>query len=129
MCTIVTIFSALLFTENSAVVISIYNADQFVKKHELSGLCTGMFISELGEADYWRFQGIDQEMIDQSNERFSFIVSKYIDKPIEFLHTKLLKEYELLATTNSIARFNLQRIQLAYSGTIERPLKVVTNDI
>lgn len=104
-------------------------ADQFVHRHELSGLSTGMFISEAGEADYWRFEDIEQGLIDQSNERFSWIISKYINQPIEFLYNKLLIEYGLLAKTNPIAMFNLQRIHLAYSETIERPLKVVTNDI
>lgn len=42
-------------------------ADQFVHRHGLSGLCTGMFISELGEADYWRFEDIDESLINQSN--------------------------------------------------------------
>jgi hypothetical protein len=104
-------------------------ADQFVKRHGLSGLCTGMFISEAGEADYWGFKDIDENLIDLSNERFSWIISKYINQPIEFLYNKLLIEYGLLAKINPIAMFNLQQIHLAYSETIERPLKVVTNDI
>lgn len=94
-------------------------ADQFVEKNGLSGLCSGMFVSEIGEANYWRFQGIDQQIIDQSNERFSSIISKYIDEPIEFLYNKLLIEYQFLEGANPIAQFNLQRIQLVYSGTIE----------
>jgi len=103
-------------------------ADQFVRRHGLDGFSTGMFISELGEADYWRFKGINQGMIDESNVRFASIVSKYINEPIEFLYNKLLIDYEILAKINPIARFNLQRIQLAYSGTNERPLKMTINN-
>ena len=103
-------------------------ADQFVQRHGLSGLCTGMFISELGEAAYWEFEGINQGLIDESNGRFASIVSKYINEPIEFLYNKLLIDYEILAKINPIARFNLQRIQLAYSGTNERPLKMTINN-
>ena len=95
-------------------------ANQFVQNNGLSGLCSGMFVSEIGEANYWRFQGIDQQMIDQSNERFSSIVSKYIDEPIELLYNKLLIEYEILANTNPIARFNLERVCLCGSGVLTR---------
>lgn len=99
-------------------------ADQFVRSHGLAGLCTGMFISEMGESDYWRFKGINQGIIDESNERFASIVSKYIDEPLDLLYNKLLIEYEMLAKTNPIAQFNLERIQLSSSGTIEKPRMV-----
>jgi hypothetical protein len=64
-------------------------------------------------------------MIHQSNERFSWIISKYFNEPIEILHQKLLYEYELLARTNPIARFNLERLYLTCGGTIKNPNKVV----
>lgn len=103
-------------------------ADKFVRRHGLAGLCTGMFISEMGEAAYWRFKGINQRMIDESSGLFASIVSKYINEPIEFMYNKLLLEYEILAKTNLIARFNLQRIHLCYSETMVSPsLKVVSN--
>lgn len=93
-------------------------ADQFVKRHRLSGLCTGMFISELGEAAYWKFEGITQGMISESNERFASIVSKYINEPLDILCYKLLIEYKLLAKTNAIANFNLERIPITCSANI-----------
>jgi hypothetical protein len=99
----------------------------FVQNNELSGLCTGMFISELGEADYWRFKGINQGMIDESNGRFASIISKYIIEPLDILYNKLLIDYKLLAITNPIAKFNLDRIHLSYSGTIEKSYKVVVD--
>lgn len=103
-------------------------AYNFVQNNGLSGLCSGMFISEIGEANYWRFEGIDQEMIDQSNVEFASIVSKYIDEPIEFLYNKLLIEYELLARTNPIAQFNLQRIHMPCSRTIlGTPMEINNN--
>lgn len=94
-------------------------ADQFVQKHGLSGLCTGMFISELGEADYWGFEEIDERLIEQSNERFSRIMSNYINQPIEILHQKLFYEYGLLARTNSIAGFNHERLYFKRSAMNE----------
>ncbi len=93
-------------------------ADQFVSRHRLSGLCTGMFISELGEADYWRFDGIQQDLIDQSNELFSSIISQHINEPLGLLYNKLLIKYELLANNNPIVQFNLPRIHLSYSASI-----------
>lgn len=99
-------------------------ADQFVRRHGLSGLFTGMFISELGEADYWGYNGIDQNMIDESNERFASIVSKYIDGPLDLLYRKLLIEYGLQAKTNLIARFNIERLYLTCSGANKNPIKV-----
>jgi hypothetical protein len=100
------------------------NADQFVQRHGLSGLCSGMFISEVGEAFYYGFDDVDWNMIDQSNDRFASIVSKYLNEPIEILYHKLLYEYELIARTNPIAKFNLERLFLACSGTNKNPIKV-----
>ena len=91
------------------------HADQFVQRNGLAGLCTGMFISELGEAHYLGFEDIDKNLIDQSNERFSWIISQYINQPIEILYQKLLNEYGLLARTNIIAGFNHERLFLTRS--------------
>ena len=71
-----------------------------------------MFISEVGEARYYGFYNIKWDMIDQSNERFSLILSKYINEPMGILYQKLLHEYGLLSRTNTIARFNLERLYL-----------------
>jgi hypothetical protein len=100
-------------------------AGKFVHQNELSGLCTGMFISEVREANSYCFEDIDWDMINQSNDRFSWIVSKYLNELIEILHQKLLYEYDLLARTNPIARFNLERLYLTCGGTNKKPNKVV----
>ena len=65
-------------------------ASKFVQKHDLSGLSSGMFISEVREASSYCFENIDEDLIDQSNERFSWIISNYINQPIEILYQKLL---------------------------------------
>ena len=85
-------------------------ADQFVKRHGLSGLYSGMFISEFGEAIYNGFDDMDWSLIDQSNVRFASIVSKFVNEPIDVMYQKILCEYKFLARTNPIARFNLERI-------------------
>lgn len=103
-----------LKNKSNSILIWCY-ADQFVQRHRLSGLCTGMFISELGEADYWGFEDIDHSLIEQSNQRFASIVSNYINEPKVILYQKILWEYKLLSQTNPIARFNLERLYLSYS--------------
>lgn len=92
------------------------HADQFLKTYGLSGLCSGMFISEMGESDMYGFEDIDMGMIDQSNERFSFILSKYINERMEILYQSLLKEYEVVARANPIAKFNHEGLQLISDG-------------
>lgn len=109
---------SLLRNKSGCIYIWCY-ADEFVKRHGLTGLCSGMFISETGEADYYGFEDSDDNLIDQSNERFSRIMSNYITKPIEILHQKLLCEYGLLARTNSIAGFNHERLYYKRTGMIE----------
>jgi hypothetical protein len=89
------------------------HADQFVQRHGLSGFVSGMFVSEVGEAFYYGFDDVNWNMIDQSNERFASVVSKYINEPMDIMYQKLLFEYGFMARTNPIARFNLDRIYLS----------------
>lgn len=88
-------------------------ADQFVQRHRLSGLCTGMFISERGEADMCGFDEVDIRLIEQSNLSFAYIFSKYSNEPLDVLYCKLLDEYHLLSETNPIVRYNCERLYLA----------------
>jgi hypothetical protein len=88
------------------------HADQFVRRHRLSGLNCGMFISEVVEAFVYGFEDMDWATIEKSNEIFVHIVSKYINDPMEVLYKKLIYEYELLAWRNPIARFNVERLYL-----------------
>jgi len=83
-----------------------------------------MLISEDIEAMYYGFGGIDGDFINQSNERFSWILSKYINEPMGILYQKLLLEYGLLSRTNPIARFNLERLYLISLETMTSPNKM-----
>lgn len=55
------------------------NADAYAKRNKLSGLVSGMFISEVGEA---RMFGIEatQEEVDASNDAFSITVRAMLDQ-------------------------------------------------
>jgi hypothetical protein len=101
------------------------HADQLVRRHKLSGLNCGMFISEVGEASIYGFEDVDLATIDRSNEIYVHIVSKYINEPMEVLYEKLIYEYGLLARTNPIAKFNIQRLFLI--GSAINKNKVVAN--
>ena len=101
------------------------HANQFVQRHGLSGFYSGRFISEVGEGFCYGFDDVDWNMIDQSNDRFAAIVSKYLNEPMEILYQKLLIEYGFMARTNPIARFNLDRLYLTCPGTNKNPIKAV----
>ena len=87
------------------------NADQFVGRHRLKGLYTGMFISEVKEANYCGVPA-DQETVDASNSRFADLLGGVIpgdspDYKMIFEHVK--NSYGELAEVNKIADYNNQR--------------------
>jgi hypothetical protein len=49
------------------------NADQYVRRHNLPGLFTGMFISEVSEATYCRVL-TEQVQVDTSNDLFLSLI-------------------------------------------------------
>ena len=93
------------------------NADIFVKCNYLDGLCSGMFISGEEESICYGFEDIDRRLIEESNIGFALIMGKYIDEPIDVLYRNLVFEYGLLAKTNPIAKFNLERFHLEINRT------------
>ena len=105
--------------------IFIWYSGKFVHKHGLARQNCGMFISEVRKANFYCFEAIEWDMINQSNERFASIISTYVKEPIEILYQKLLYEYVYLTRTNPIARFNLDRLYLNCLGTNKNPIKVV----
>jgi hypothetical protein len=92
------------------------HADQFVIRNGLTGLCSGMFVSEGEEAICYGFQNLDGGLIVESNNGFASIVSKYINEPMDILYQNLVHEYGLLAKNNPIARFNPERLFLPLAG-------------
>ena len=86
------------------------HARDFMLYNQLNGFGTGMFISEVEEAHYFDFGDVGWNVIKESNYRFSSIVGKYINEPLETLYDKLIIEYGSLARENPIAQFNLERL-------------------
>ena len=90
------------------------HADQFVQRNGLSGLYTGMFVSEFEEGLLYDIWDADSEWITESNNEFSTILSKHIHEPVDVLYRKLICGYGLLTQTNRIAKFNHERLYLKY---------------
>jgi hypothetical protein len=80
------------------------NADQFVNQYKLKGFYTGMFISEVGEAKYFRIK-TDQPTIDFSNELFTKLVTENIDNPN--IHSVLKESY---VGDDPVIQFNNDRL-------------------
>jgi hypothetical protein len=88
------------------------NADKFVNRHELKGLYSGMFISEVGEASYCGLPGTSQETVNESNDLFADMLGKVIDKPLYETYRDIKQQYKILAESNPIAKYNHERLYL-----------------
>jgi hypothetical protein len=89
------------------------NADKFVNHFGLRGFYSGMFISEVGEANYCGLPGTSQSIVDESNYGFCNIIAKYINEDTESIHTKVTSEYGLIAEENPVALYNNNRLYKA----------------
>jgi len=80
------------------------NADQFVNRYGLKGFYTGMFISEVSEAGWFKIK-TDQADVDISNELFTRLVTENIDN--ENIHSVLKENY---VGDCPVIRFNNDRL-------------------
>lgn len=97
------------YLENKQLVSVWCHADLFMEKHQLSGLYSGMFISEVNEA---KMYGIPttQEEVNESNNLFSKTVGQNICyKPQNETFKKVQDKYTDLAKSNIIAEYNSSR--------------------
>jgi hypothetical protein len=88
------------------------NADMFVNRYQLKGFYSGMFISEVGEANYCGLPGTSQDMVDESNYGFCNIIGKHINEDTKTIHENVTSEYGLIAETNSVALYNTLRLYM-----------------
>ena len=86
------------------------NADQFVKHHNLKGLYSGMFISEVEEAEYCGVKA-DQNQVDTSNYLFSYLLGAQllIDPDLRDAHQNVGSQYSILAESNKVVNYNSRR--------------------
>ena len=69
------------------------HANKFVEKFDLKGFYTGMFVSEIIEALYCQLQLVEQDVVDESNDGFSRIVSKYINNSKSSIYIKTIFQF------------------------------------
>jgi len=86
------------------------HANKFVERYNLKGFYTGMFISEFLEVVYCQLPSVEDDIIDESNNAFSSIVSKYIDESKSVIYKKVLEEYQIIANKNLVAAYNIERL-------------------
>ena len=89
------------------------NADQFVTKHNLKGLYSGMFISEVSEAYYCGLPGTPQSVVDTSNDSFARWMGENANMALNEIYHNTMDNYEVLAMDNPVADYNAQRLYLA----------------
>lgn len=82
------------------------NADEFVKKYNLKGFYSGMFISEIDEAYYEGVYGLSVGEIEKSNNDFAKILGKYLDD--SNVLEKVKSEYK--DDDSSVVIFNRERL-------------------
>jgi hypothetical protein len=88
------------------------NADQFVKKQNLIGFYSGMFISEVGEAEMCGFHKTTLDEVTMSNDTFSLILGKHVDKPLLEMYENTKKDYgQFIELSNSkVGQYNYNRL-------------------
>lgn len=91
------------------------NADVFVDKYKLNGIYTGMFISEVGEANYCGLPDVEQTVVDESNNTFANTLGEQLltGASLEQIYDNTNQVYRELAQTNKVAKYNQNRFYYA----------------
>lgn len=90
-------------------------ASAFLRRHQLSGFSTGMFISEPDEAWLLRVAATDTE-IEESNYLFANVVGRFAGQPLPILAAAVKHEYGRLAAINPVAKYNYSKMVCAFEG-------------
>ena len=98
------------------------NADQFVHRYGIKGFFTGMFISEVGEANYFNIDAT-QDQVDVSNNMFADLVSECIDEPSASIHSIVKDRYY---TTCPVVKFNNDRLYYQNEESILAQIDIET---
>ena len=102
-------FVPLLRKSKSNIFIWCY-ADAFVNLYNLKGFYSGMFISEVEEANYCGLPFISQEMVDESNYAFGNILSDNLCQDANIIYHNVRTKYGVLAKKNPVALYNWERL-------------------
>ena len=88
------------------------NADRFVNAYQLKGLYSGMFVSEVGEAYAMGLNKVPQSVVDESNELFAKTLGEGMNRDLYHAYNRMMTSYEILAESNSVAKYNSDRLYL-----------------
>jgi hypothetical protein len=88
------------------------HADQYVKRHGLSGMTTGMFISETSEALCCgiAMKQCGRGLVERSNDLFARLVAEKITAELPDLHEHVMEGYRVPACP--IIQYNRERLLL-----------------
>lgn len=86
------------------------HANKFVERYNLRGLYSGMFISEVGEAEYCEVEAT-QNQVDISNYLFSYLLGSQllIDPDLRGAYQNVGSQYSILAESNKVVEYNSER--------------------
>jgi hypothetical protein len=98
--------------ENKECIFIWCNADKFVEKYNLKGLYSGMFISEVGEANYCGLLDTPQNIVDESNNYFAKELGRVSEKSLNEMYQHIRYSYGVLAEGNVVAEYNHNRLYL-----------------
>jgi len=87
----------------------------FVDKHKLNGIYSGMFISEIEEAEYCGLPDTEQTVVDESNNMFAEELGKQLlmETSLELVYDNTNQTYRELAQSNKVAKYNQNRFYYA----------------
>jgi hypothetical protein len=88
------------------------NADRFVEANNLKGLYSGMFISEVSEANYCGLPGTQQDIVTESNDYFAKELGSVSEKSLDEMYEHIKYTYGILAEGNAVAEYNHNRLYL-----------------
>jgi hypothetical protein len=90
------------------------HANQFMERHKLNGLYSGMFISEVSEARYYGLNEVTQADVNESNDAFARILGEGLfgnewNTDLRPVWTCVKYHYTKLANWNLVAEYNSGR--------------------
>jgi hypothetical protein len=89
------------------------HASDYVKKYQLKGFSSGMFISEVGEATYCGIPNQTQEDVDIQCEYFCNLVGAVADRSSKEIYNFVTEAYGEMIPYNKMADYNHKRLYLA----------------
>ena len=86
------------------------HANKFVERYNLKGLYSGMFISEVSEANYCGVKA-NQTQVNTSNYMFSYLLGAQllINSDLDRAHQNVGSQYSILSESNKVIGYNSER--------------------